>query len=113
MRERETEGMAEEDLESRGRSGAKNRGNDNSHSSTSSYRSEDLETQWTSWLVPMFVVANIAMFIVVMFVNDCPKNNSGVQGKCVARFLGKFSFEPLKENPLFGASSSTYYDFFF
>lgn len=99
--------MAEEDLESRGRSGAKNRGNDNSHSSTSSYRSEDLETQWTSWLVPMFVVANIAMFIVVMFVNDCPKNNSGVQGKCVARFLGKFSFEPLKENPLFGASSST------
>ncbi|KAM6586980.1 hypothetical protein CsatA_009585 [Cannabis sativa] len=47
------------------------------------------------------------MFIVVMYVNDCPKNNSGFQGNCVARFLGRFSFQPLKENPLFGASSST------
>lgn len=101
--------MSGEDLESRGRSGAKSRGNDNSYAySSSSNPTEDSDTQWTSWLVPMFVVANIAMFVVVMFVNDCPNNSSGeVHGKCVARFLGRFSFQPLKENPLFGASSST------
>ncbi|PWA47091.1 Peptidase S54, rhomboid [Artemisia annua] len=66
-------------------------------------------TQWTSWLVPMIVVANVAMFIVIMLVNDCPKNhhNGKVGGDCVGRFLGRMSFQPLKENPLFGPSSST------
>ncbi|KAF4371784.1 hypothetical protein F8388_023097 [Cannabis sativa] len=97
--------MASEDPENRG---DKRRGSNNGYSTTpSSYPIEESETQWTSWLVPIFVVINIAMFIVVMYVNDCPKNNSGFQGNCVARFLGRFSFQPLKENPLFGASSST------
>ena len=64
------------------------------------------ERQWTSWLVPMIVVANVAMFAVIMFVNNCPKNHDGV-GSCVAKFLGRLSFQPLRENPLFGPSSST------
>ncbi|GJW21550.1 rhomboid-like protein 2 [Tanacetum coccineum] len=66
-------------------------------------------TQWTSWLVPMIVVANVAMFVVIMLVNDCPKNhhNGNVGSDCVGRFLGRMSFQPLKENPLFGPSSST------
>ncbi|KAL5567822.1 hypothetical protein UlMin_024397 [Ulmus minor] len=92
------------DLESRER-GVKSRGN-GSYSS-SAIALDDSDTQWTSWLVPMFLVANIAMFIVAMYVNDCPKHNIGFEGKCVARFLGRFSFQPLKENPLFGPSSST------
>ncbi|KAF7137625.1 hypothetical protein RHSIM_Rhsim07G0093600 [Rhododendron simsii] len=71
------------------------------------YYVEPQETLWTSWLVPMIVVANVAMFIVVMIVNNCPKNNLGFDGRCVARFLGRLSFEPLRENPLFGPSSST------
>lgn len=90
--------MAREDLESRGE---KKRGNN------SSYVIEDRETQWTSWLIPMIVVANVAVFVVTMYVNNCPKHNLGFQGKCVARFLGRFSFEPWKENPLLGPSSST------
>lgn len=90
-----------EDLESRG---AKNRGG----VYTSSSVIEDSETQWTSWLVPMFVVANVAVFVVAMYINNCPKENSRVQGKCVAGFLGRFSFQPLKENPLFGPSSKTW-----
>ncbi|ONI06972.1 hypothetical protein PRUPE_5G092700 [Prunus persica] len=65
------------------------------------------EHQWTSWLIPMFVVANIIVFIVAMFVNNCPRNNTGSDGKCVAKFLGRLSFQPLRENPLFGPSSST------
>ncbi|PQM34361.1 RHOMBOID-like protein 2 [Prunus yedoensis var. nudiflora] len=75
--------------------------------SSSSYVIEDSEAQWTSWLVPMVVVANVGVFLVVMFVNNCPKHNSRIEGKCEARFLGRFSFQPLKENPLFGPSSST------
>jgi len=90
--------MAREDLESRGE---KKRGYN------SSYVIEDRETQRTSWLIPMFVVANVAVFVVTMYVNNCPKHNLGFQGKCVARFLGRFSFEPWKENPLLGPSSST------
>uniref|UniRef100_A0A5B6ZH26 RHOMBOID-like protein n=1 Tax=Davidia involucrata TaxID=16924 RepID=A0A5B6ZH26_DAVIN len=92
--------MSGEDLESRG---AKNRVQNYS----SSYVIEERETQWTSWLIPIFVVANVAMFIVLMYINNCPKNSSVLQGKCVARFLGRFSFQPLMENPMFGPSSST------
>lgn len=72
------------------------------------YHTESSDKQWTSWLVPMIVVANVGMFLVIMLVNDCPKNhNSSLEGDCVAKFLGRFSFQPLKENPLFGPSSST------
>ncbi|XP_051137149.1 RHOMBOID-like protein 2 isoform X2 [Andrographis paniculata] len=65
------------------------------------------ESQWTSWLVPMIVAANVAMFMAIMFINNCPKNHDGRRGDCVARFLGRLSFQPLRENPLFGPSSST------
>ncbi|KAF2313242.1 hypothetical protein GH714_009944 [Hevea brasiliensis] len=90
--------MASGDLER----GTKNRGHN-----TSFYYVETSDKQWTSWLIPMFVVANIAVFIVAMYVNNCPKNNLGFYGSCVAKFLGRLSFQPLKENPLFGPSSST------
>lgn len=66
------------------------------------------DTQWTSWLTPTIVVANVAIFIVVMFINDCPKTTRGAHGDCVAKFLGRFSFQPLRENPLLGPSSSTW-----
>lgn len=94
----------EENIESRGE---KNRRRVNNYSSSSSYAVEDRDSQWTSWLIPMFVVANIAMFIVLMYINNCPKHVFSGAHKCVARFLGRFSFQPLRENPLFGPSSST------
>lgn len=94
--------MGSRDLE---RGGAKTNNPPGNYSS--SYYQETSEKQWTSWLVPMFVVANVAMFVVVMFVNNCPKHNLGSE-ECVARFLGRFSFEPLRVNPLFGPSSSTW-----
>ncbi|XP_057758933.1 RHOMBOID-like protein 2 [Arachis stenosperma] len=67
------------------------------------------ESTWTSWLVPIFVLANSLVFIVAMYINDCPNKNSAmrVRGHCVATFLGRFSFQPLSENPLFGPSSIT------
>lgn len=59
--------------------------------------------KWIPWLIPSFVIANIVMFVITMSVNNCPKNSVS----CIARFLGRFSFQPLKENPLLGPSSLT------
>ncbi|KAK9716516.1 hypothetical protein RND81_06G238700 [Saponaria officinalis] len=63
------------------------------------------DRQWTSWLVPMIVVGNIVVFVVAMFVNNCPKNSG--RNYCVAKFLGRLSFQPLRENPLLGPSANT------
>ncbi|KAG6721159.1 hypothetical protein I3842_03G098700 [Carya illinoinensis] len=114
--------MRGEDLENRGRGeggegGGGGGGGTGEVKSRSNYRTypvssdfytgDDSETPWTPWLIPLVVVANVAMFLAVMHVNNCPKHNNGLQGKCVARFLGRFSFEPIKGNPLFGPSSAT------
>lgn len=77
----------------------------------SAYYVETSESQWTSFLVPMIVVANVVMFVITMFVNDCPHNidTTGFgrnREECVAKFLGRFSFQPLRENPLLGPSSA-------
>ncbi|GAB4826382.1 RHOMBOID-like protein 3 [Ancistrocladus abbreviatus] len=69
--------------------------------------SEDPERGRRGWVKSG---ANIAVFVVVMYINNCPKHihQSGFgDDKCVARFLGRLSFEPLSENPLFGPSSAT------
>lgn len=97
--------MAERDLE-RGKNRGTETNNNNNNYAASSYV-YDPETHWTSWLVPMFVVANVAVFIVAMYINNCPKHIQGFDRKCVARFLGRLSFQPLQENPLFGPSSDT------
>ncbi|GLU11599.1 hypothetical protein SLE2022_283350 [Rubroshorea leprosula] len=57
--------------------------------------------RWVPWLVPVFVVANVVLFAATMYVNDCPRNS----GSCILKFLGRFSFQPMKENPLLGPSS--------
>ncbi|KAJ9172356.1 hypothetical protein P3X46_015604 [Hevea brasiliensis] len=59
--------------------------------------------RWMPWLVPLFVLANTVLFFITMYVNDCPKNSES----CIGKFLGRFSFQPIKENPLLGPSSST------
>lgn len=96
--------MASGDLE-RGKNRSSSNNNNNNYSSASYYVETSDQNQWISWLIPMFVVANVAVFIVTMYVNNCPKD---WEGDCVARFLGRLSFQPLKQNPLFGPSSSTW-----
>ncbi|KAF5476042.1 hypothetical protein F2P56_007787 [Juglans regia] len=59
--------------------------------------------KWVPWLIPLFVVANTIVFVITMYVNNCPKNSVS----CIATFLGRFSFQPFKENPLLGPSSYT------
>ena len=77
--------------------------NHNNHHGTSDYAEIKQFKKWVSWLIPLFVVANVIMFVITMYVNNCPKNSVD----CVADFLGRFSFQPFKENPLLGPSSST------
>ncbi|CAN8245338.1 unnamed protein product [Cochlearia groenlandica] len=90
--------MASRDVERGGKNN--NRGANNNYEISG-------QSHWTSWLIPAIVVANLAVFIAVMFVNDCPKKTIGGNKACVGSFLKRFSFQPLKENPLFGPSSST------
>lgn len=76
------------------------------------YYKETIEKRWTAWLVPMLALAEIIFFVIVMFVNNCPDNYErdslfGVRRRCTARFLGRLSFQPWKENRLFGPSTST------
>ncbi|EEF29288.1 KOM, putative [Ricinus communis] len=62
--------------------------------------------RWLPWLVPLFVGANVVLFVTTMYVNNCPSNSMKPES-CIAKFLGRFSFQPMKENPLLGPSSST------
>jgi len=63
-------------------------------------------TQWFSWLVPLIFLANIAMFVYSMYINDCPDYLN--EGDCLwYQYLGKFSFQPFNENPLLGPSVRT------
>ncbi|XP_031396607.1 RHOMBOID-like protein 2 isoform X4 [Punica granatum] len=67
------------------------------------YREVKHFKKWAPWLVPCFVAANTTVFVITMYVNACPKNSV----HCIAKFLGRLSFQPFKENPLLGPSSST------
>lgn len=61
-----------------------------------------------TWVVSLLVVINLGAFVATMLVNDCPGNSGGGGGRqCVLRPLGRFSFQPLNENPLLGPSAST------
>ncbi|CAK8535679.1 unnamed protein product [Lathyrus sativus] len=63
-------------------------------------------TQWFSWLVPLIFLANIAMFVYSLYINDCPAYLN--ENDCLYhQYLGRFSFQPFTENPLLGPSVRT------
>ncbi|KAK7848695.1 rhomboid-like protein 1 [Quercus suber] len=59
--------------------------------------------RWAPWLVPTFVVINFVVFVITMYLNNCPENSP----PCVATFFGRFAFQTFKDNPLLGPSSTT------
>ncbi|XBI24750.1 RHOMBOID-like protein 1 [Triticum dicoccoides] len=80
--------------------------------------------RWFPFLVPLFVAANIALFVRTMYVNDCPAHAAaaaaaiggsvgGAAGAAAAHGcmlepdLGRYAFQPYKENPLVGPTSAT------
>ncbi|MQL88785.1 hypothetical protein Taro_021369 [Colocasia esculenta] len=99
--------MATEDVEGgRAKRGGINNGAYASVSGAEHSQWEGAEARWTPWFVPAVVVANVVVFVVTMYVNNCPAHAHPF-GKCVAGFLRRFSFQPIRENPLLGPSSST------
>ncbi|XP_057730136.1 RHOMBOID-like protein 8 [Arachis stenosperma] len=56
-----------------------------------------------TWVVSVFVIIHVGVFIATMLVNDCWTNSNG---DCALKTLGRFSFQPLSENPLLGPSQS-------
>ncbi|GMJ14260.1 RHOMBOID-like protein 5 [Hibiscus trionum] len=61
---------------------------------------------WTPWLMSLVFVADIAVFVYTMYVNDCP-HSSGAERCLGYGYLGRFSFQRFKENPLLGPSYIT------
>ncbi|XP_049931240.1 RHOMBOID-like protein 8 isoform X2 [Nymphaea colorata] len=57
-----------------------------------------------AWVVSLAVALKLVVFVVAMFVNDCPRKS---HGDCLFRSLRRFSFQPLRENPMLGPSAST------
>ncbi|XP_022777134.1 RHOMBOID-like protein 5 [Durio zibethinus] len=61
---------------------------------------------WLAWLMPLVFVANIAMFGVTLYINDCPAT-TGSENCLFYDYLGRFSFQPFEDNPLLGPSLIT------
>ncbi|KAH1055153.1 hypothetical protein J1N35_033218 [Gossypium stocksii] len=61
---------------------------------------------WKPWLMPLAFVANTSVFIYTMYVNDCP-HTSGTSKCILYEYLGRYSFQRFKENPLLGPSYIT------
>lgn len=59
--------------------------------------------KWFPWFIPCVVIANTVLLFITMYVNNCPKYYLS----CLAPSLHRFAFQPFKENPLLGPSSST------
>ncbi|KAL0702085.1 hypothetical protein Bca4012_058207 [Brassica carinata] len=68
------------------------------------FRHRSRQIKRDTWLVSVFVLLQIVVFAVTMGVNDCSRNSNG---HCAAKLLGRFSFQPLSENPMLGPSAST------
>ncbi|CAI9759167.1 unnamed protein product [Fraxinus pennsylvanica] len=67
-------------------------------------RSFRLYKKWFPWFVPSIVVVNSVLFLVSMYINNCPHNSNRCIGKSV---LGRFAFQNTHENPLLGPSAAT------
>lgn len=57
------------------------------------------------WIVPSIVVVNSVLFLVSMYINNCPHNSNRCIGKPI---LGRFAFQSTHENPLLGPSAATW-----
>ncbi|XVF74719.1 hypothetical protein PTKIN_Ptkin13bG0134200 [Pterospermum kingtungense] len=61
---------------------------------------------WFTWLLPLIFVANVIIFIYTMYINDCP-GTYGPDNCLFYEYLGRYSFQSFKDNPLIGPSLYT------
>lgn len=59
----------------------------------------------STWVISVFVILHLIAFAATMIINDCWRNS---HEQCVFKQLGRFSFQPLPENPLLGPSASAW-----
>ncbi|KAI3463493.1 hypothetical protein Pfo_020156 [Paulownia fortunei] len=57
----------------------------------------------STWIISVFVILHLIAFAATMIANDCWGNS---HAQCALKQLGRFSFQPLSENPLLGPSAS-------
>ncbi|KAH7565053.1 hypothetical protein ACOSQ2_021169 [Xanthoceras sorbifolium] len=69
-----------------------------------------LPEPWCSWLMPLIFLACAALFIYSMYVNDCPSHTNQPENCFLYPPFGRFSFQPMLENPLLGPSTQTLRD---
>ncbi|XP_071737847.1 RHOMBOID-like protein 1 [Rutidosis leptorrhynchoides] len=60
--------------------------------------------EWFPWLVPTIFAVNIVLFLLTMYINNCPVHSRTCIG---VDSLRCFAFENVHENPLLGPSTST------
>ncbi|EYU18983.1 hypothetical protein ABFS82_04G181600 [Erythranthe guttata] len=63
-----------------------------------------LSKKWFPWLVPTIIIVNIVLFIIAMYINNCPAHSDNCVGVAT---LGRFAFQSTHENPLLGPSAAT------
>ncbi|PON53064.1 Peptidase S54, rhomboid [Parasponia andersonii] len=68
------------------------------------FKSDPRSWRRDTWITAVLLIIPIIAFTVTMFVNDCWRNS---HRECALKALGRFSFQPLSENPLLGPSAST------
>ncbi|KAK9281257.1 hypothetical protein L1049_004153 [Liquidambar formosana] len=73
------------------------------------YFSPPPRKSWFPLLVQIIFWANIAMFVLTMRENNCPER-IGADSCVFYAYLGRYSFQPLNENPLYGPSLATLED---
>lgn len=58
-----------------------------------------------AWIISLFIFLHSIAFTATMFVNYCWHNS---HRDCALQSLRRFSFQPLRENPLLGPSASAW-----
>lgn len=66
--------------------------------------------RWFPIFTLLAFVANIVVFVIVMYKNNCPAHVTAGQRCLLQSSFKRMSFQPWKENPLLGPSSATLQD---
>lgn len=70
--------------------------------------SREAERGRTPWIIPALALIHLIAFILAMSHNNCDRKDAN---DCIFAFVKRFSFQPLKENPLLGPSAISLLDF--
>jgi len=70
-------------------------------------RDRRLRSSYFPFFTLFTAVANVVVFVLVMYINNCPANIPSSQTCILGSTFKRMSFQPFSENPLLGPSSAT------